>query len=181
LTVVLARSIDDLDRSDPAVFREIVAPLFEQAPHFLDRLVASRPFGSTEAMFERALEIALAMPEEEQIELIDAHPRLGAAPNSVSAMSFGEQGYDRSLDEDRAVDAEIARLNDAYEAKFGFRYCVFVAGRSRSELLPGMRAALDRDRNAELRRALIAVVHIARERYRKVERDEGAQRKPETG
>ena len=52
-------------------------------------------------------------------------------------------------------------MNDAYEARFGFRYCVFVAGRSRAELLPDVAAALDADRDAEIRRALDAVVDIA--------------------
>ena len=33
------------------------------------------------------------MPLDEKIELIDAHPRLGAPPATVSAMSFVEQGY----------------------------------------------------------------------------------------
>ena len=41
------------------------------------------------------------------------------------------------------VAAELERLNDAYEARFGFRYCVFVAGRPREALLPGMAAALE--------------------------------------
>ena len=61
--------------------------------------------------------------------------------------------------------AELDRLNAAYEARFGFRYCVFVAGRSRAELLPGIDAALDADRDAEIHRALDAVVDIARDRY----------------
>ena len=43
------------------------------------------------------------MPEAEQIELIDAHPRLGAPPATVSAASYREQGYDRDTTErDRA-------------------------------------------------------------------------------
>ena len=45
------------------------------------------------------------MPEAEQCELIDAHPRLGAPPGSVSALSFREQGYDRE-DADAAAEAE---------------------------------------------------------------------------
>ena len=61
--------------------------------------------------------------------------------------------------------AELDRLNDAYEARFGFRYCVFVAGRSRVALLPELVAALEADRDAELARALDAVVDIARDRY----------------
>ena len=128
----------------------------------------ARPFGSVEGFFDTARRIAHAMPLEEQIELIDAHPRLGASPGSVSALSFVEQGYDREGTErapETTVAAELERLNDAYEARFGFRYCVFVAGRSRAALLPEMAAALEADRAAELSRALDAVVDIARDRY----------------
>jgi 2-oxo-4-hydroxy-4-carboxy-5-ureidoimidazoline decarboxylase len=65
------------------------------------------------------------------------------------------------------VAAELARLNAAYEARFGFRYCVFVAGRPRSALLPEMARALGRDRDAELHRALDAVIDIAIDRQRR--------------
>jgi OHCU decarboxylase len=153
-----------LDALSESKFVAATAPLFEGAPRFLDRLAAARPFGDAETMFARAAEIALAMPEDEQIELIDAHPRLGAAPASVSAMSYREQGYDR---ETAAAMAELATLNAAYEARFGYRFCVFVAGRSRPELVPILRAALDADRQSELRRALGDVVAIARDRYRR--------------
>jgi 2-oxo-4-hydroxy-4-carboxy-5-ureidoimidazoline decarboxylase len=123
-------------------------------------------------MFERAREIAQAMPEAEQVELIDAHPRLGAAPASVSAPSFAEQGYGAgSAPPGDAVAAELAELNDAYEARFGFRYCVFVSGRPRAELLPGFRAALAAPRDAELRRAIDAVVDIAADRHRTLTED----------
>ena len=125
----------------------------------------ARPFGSVEALFARAREIAHAMPLDEQLELIDAHPRLGAPPASVSALSFEEQGYGGEGTERAPEAAELDRLNAAYEARFGFRYCVFVAGRSRAALLPGLIAALDADRDAEIARALDAVVDIARDRY----------------
>ena len=157
--------------ADRSLFETEIGPLFEGAPRFLDRLAAERPFESSESMFERARAIAHAMPEAEQLELIDAHPRLGAPPGTVSAHSFREQGYDRAEAEAgasaRAVDvaAELDRLNDAYEAEFGFRYCVYVAGRQRAELLPGITAALGADRSGEIHRALDAVVDIAADRY----------------
>ena len=164
-----------LDAVPAAVFEAAIAPFFEGAPAFLARIAAARPFGGWLALFEAARLIAHAMPAQEQVELIDAHPRLGASPASVSAMSFQEQGYEReaaanlaseaALDRDR-VAAELERLNLAYEARFGFRYCVFVAGRSRSELLPDMRAALARERDSELHRALDAVIDIAMDRQR---------------
>jgi 2-oxo-4-hydroxy-4-carboxy-5-ureidoimidazoline decarboxylase len=165
-------AIEELDRMSSDAFRAAMAPLFEGAPAFLARLAAARPHGSWEALFDRARELAHAMPEPDQLELIDAHPRLGAPPGSVSALSFVEQGYDREgagadAEAERArVGAELERLNDAYEAAMGFRYCVFVAGRPRAALLPAFRDALVADRQSELHRALDAVVDIARDRHR---------------
>jgi len=166
-------SIDELDRMPASDFVAAVAPLFEGAPRFLGRLAAARPFGSAETLFDRARAIAAAMPPDEKVELIDAHPQLGAPPSSVSARSFVEQGYDREPAaaqkaeeaERERVRAELDRLNAAYEARFGFRYCVFVAGRPRAALIPGMEAALGADRDAEIRRALDAVIDIAADRW----------------
>jgi 2-oxo-4-hydroxy-4-carboxy--5-ureidoimidazoline (OHCU) decarboxylase len=119
--------------------------------------------------------VALEMPEVDRLELVDAHPRIGAPPASVSALSFVEQGYDRDAAgtmaaeaERNRVGAELARLNAAYEARFGFRFVVFVAGRPRSAIIPLIEVALGGDRTAELRRALIDVVAIARDRASKL-------------
>jgi 2-oxo-4-hydroxy-4-carboxy--5-ureidoimidazoline (OHCU) decarboxylase len=149
---------------DPAT----LAVLFEGAPRFLARLAAAAPFRSDAELFARAREIAHAMPEADQLELIDAHPRLGAPPESVSAMSHVEQGYDRGAGTPVDVAAELERLNEAYEVRHGFRYCVFVAGRTREALLPGMAAAIEADRDAEIHRALDAVVDIAIDRRAKL-------------
>ena len=100
-------SIDRLDVIAPGAFAAAVAPLFEGARMFLGRLAMARPFGSVEALFARAREIAHAMPLDEKLELIDAHPRLGAPPADVSALSFVEQGYGRSGTE-RAPEAAAA-------------------------------------------------------------------------
>ena len=166
-------AIESINALSPAEAEAAFAPLFEGAPRFLARLVAARPFESWPAVFDVARSIAHAMPEPEQVELVDAHPRLGAPPGSVSVLSFVEQGYDREAAEGAAeaererVDAELERLNRAYEGRFGFRYCVFVAGRPRGELLAGFEAALSAERGAELARALDAVVDIAADRWRR--------------
>ena len=163
--------IDELDVIAPGAFAARVAPLFEGARGFLGRLAVARPFGTADGMFATARTIAHEMPDDEQIELIDAHPRLGAPPGSVSALSYVERGYAADAAQEAAdaeaarVAAELERLNAAYEQRFGFRYCVFVAGRPRADLLPEMEAALDADRDAEIGRALDAVVDIARARY----------------
>ena len=155
--------VAELDALPEDAFIDAVAPWFEGAPRFLARLARARPFRDESTLFARARELAHAMPQDEQLELIDAHPRLGAPPASVSAASFREQGYDR---ETTAAIEELGRLNAEYEARFGFRFCVFVNGRSRPELVPVLEAALHADRDSEIRRALDDVVAIAEDRYR---------------
>ena len=174
--MTIALDLHALNEAPTNAFQTALGPLFESAPRFLARLAAERPFDDWDRLFEIGRAIAHVMPEAEQIELVDSHPRLGAAPGTVSAMSFREQGYHEPAtrrtgttggaagDPDRHVAAELTRLNEAYEARFGFRYCVYVAGRSRAALLPEMRAALKGGREAELHRALDAVVDIAQAR-----------------
>jgi 2-oxo-4-hydroxy-4-carboxy-5-ureidoimidazoline decarboxylase len=166
------RATPELDTVDGDACRAALAPLFEGAPRFLARLCADRPFGDDARLFARARAIARAMPEPEQLELLDAHPRLGAPRESVSPLSFVEQGYDREAAaaadlEGARMARELERLNAAYEARFGFRYCVFVGGRPRVALLPEFEAALGAARAAEIARAIDAVVDIAADRYRK--------------
>ena len=161
-----------LDALPEDAFVAAAAPWFEGAPRFLGRLAADRPFGDARRLFERAEAIALAMPEDEQLELIDAHPRLGAPPATVSAASFREQGYDRETTE---AIAELERLNADYEGRFGFRFCVFVAARPRPALVPVLREALAADRDAEIRRALHDVVAIACDRFEREASDRAAE------
>ena len=169
-----APDIGMIDRLPPQFAAASLAPLFEGAPGFLRRLVDARPYETWPRLFEQAEKIALAMPETEQIELVDAHPRLGAPPGSVSALSFREQGYHAAAAEAAAeaervaVDRELRELNEAYERQFGFRYCVFVAGRPRAALLPDFRVAMDADRATELKRALVDVVRIAAARQQRL-------------
>ncbi len=166
--------IAELNRLPTDAFAQALAPLFEGAPAFLARLAADRPYRSYADLFERARAIALAMPEPEQIELIDAHPRIGADPGSVSELSYREQGYDRELSgADVAREhlaAQLGWLNAAYEARFGFRFVIFVARRPKEAILPIMEACLEADRDEEIRRALGDVVVIAADRWDKLNR-----------
>ena len=147
--------------------------LFEDAPGFVGRLVRARPFADEDELFARAEAIALRLPTAEAIELANAHPRLGAPRAAVSALSAREQGYDRVQDDAGADGSDLTdrleALNRAYEERFGFRYCVFVAGRPREALIPEWEERMaSGDRDGELERARRAVVAIARDRYRRL-------------
>ena len=114
--------------------RAILTTLFEGAPRFVDRMMEfDQQPDSWDDLFYQGEWTALTMPEEEQIDLLDAHPRIGAAPGSVSTLSHREQGYDQDAGTAQ-LQARLDELNDAYERRFGFRFVVFVKGRSRAAI-----------------------------------------------
>ncbi|HKV43523.1 MAG TPA: 2-oxo-4-hydroxy-4-carboxy-5-ureidoimidazoline decarboxylase [bacterium] len=131
-----------------------LAALFEGRTRFVERL-AERPDPLAEA---RALLACLS--EQEQREALNAHPPIGAG--GLSAASAREQG----VEDDPEVLAELVRLNRTYEAKFGFRFVVFVNRRPRSEILRVLRLRLTRTPEEELRTGLDELVSIALDRYR---------------
>jgi len=160
-------------------FAEELAPLFEGAAGFLGRLAAARPFEDDRELLEAAREVARTMPDADQIELLNAHPRIGAGPATVSAASFEEQGYgdEDAAPEDGAPDVdplveELAMLNDVYEGRFGFRFVVFVAGRPLAAIAPLIEAAMRNDRQAELGRGLDDVIDIAADRLGRLRGDD---------
>jgi len=108
-----------LDSLPAAGFIEAVAHLFEGAPGFLGRLAIDRPYGSWWNLLERARVIAQAMPEPEQVQLLNAHPRLGAPPESVSRLSFSEQGYDRVAEPEREAGVPLAGANPSVRPAWG--------------------------------------------------------------
>ena len=151
-----------LDALPEVEFVAAVGPWFEGAPRFLARLAAARPFGDEATLFRRAGELARGHARTRAARA-DRRPSPPgrAAGARLERASFREQGYDR---ESTAAIADLERLNAAYEERFGFRFCIFVNGRSRAELVPLLEAALLADRAAEIRRALADVVAIARDR-----------------
>ena len=171
---------DELNALPVDAFADEMAPLFEGAPAFLGGLATARPFESDRAMLAMAREVARSMPEADQLELLNAHPRIGADPGTVSPASFEEQGYDRpGTDEADPIADELVMLNDVYEQRFGFRFVVFVAARPLDAIGPLIEAAMRNDRQAELGRGLddvidIAADRLARERGDYPDRDPGA-------
>ena len=130
---------------------EELAELFEGRTRFVELLAeADDPLG-------RAREVAASLDDDEKKEVLDAHPAIGA--KTLSARSAAEQGTDEA--------AELSELNLAYEAKFGFRFVVFVNGRPKRELVPILRTRIERTREQELATALDELVSIAEDRWQR--------------
>ena len=131
-----------------------LADLFQARSRFVEALAEE------EDPLARAREVLSELPEEDRVEALAHHPRIGA-PN-LSSRSAAEQGTDA----DPAVLAELAELNAAYEERFGFRFVVFVDRRPRAEIVPVLRERLERTREEELETGCDELVAIALDRWR---------------
>ena len=131
---------------------EELAGLFGGRTRFVERL-AERADPLAEAR-----DLLRELPEAEQVEALNAHPPIGA--RGLTGRSGAEQG----ADDDAAVLARLAELNEAYEERFGFRFLVFVNRRPRREIVPVLEERLERTREQELETGLDELVAIARDR-----------------
>ncbi|ORE21451.1 hypothetical protein BCV71DRAFT_164784, partial [Rhizopus microsporus] len=84
--------IKELNEADFESFIKTVNTLFETAPPLAKRLYEKRPYSSYDALIDEADEIQSRLNEEERVEVINAHPRIGAPKQNLSAMSQREQG-----------------------------------------------------------------------------------------
>ena len=133
-----------------------LAELFEGHTRFVEQLARLEdPLG-------QARKVLADAPEEEQIEALGTHPRIGQRVN-ISEIAAKEQGSD----EDPVLLAALVKLNKSYEQKFGFRFVVFVDGRPRAEVLSVLRQRLQNSRDEELAAGLDDLVAIALDRWRK--------------
>ena len=139
------------------IARKDLAAIFERAPTLAERVRGD----DAASILESARSEMARMTEAERIAVLNAHPRIGADPASLSPLSRREQG-------DEAIPRELAALNDEYERRFGFRFVVFVAGRSKAEIVPVMRERLRRSRDEELATGLEEFLAIARDRLERV-------------
>ena len=123
-----------------------LTPLFSGRTRLVDELATrDDPLAVAE-------NVALALPAADQVAALATHPRIGEP-------SEEQRGAEPE------VLAELARLNDEYERRFGFEFVVFVDGRTRAELLPVLRERLENTRDEELEAGLRALCAIARDRW----------------
>jgi 2-oxo-4-hydroxy-4-carboxy--5-ureidoimidazoline (OHCU) decarboxylase len=137
---------------------EELAELFEGRTAFVERL-AHEP-----NPLVRARTLVHELPDEEKREVVNSHPAIGQR-KGLSRHSAAEQG----ADVDPEVIAELLRLNADYEERHGFRFCVFVNRRPKSEILEVLRTRIENPTDAELETALDELVAIAEDRWRSQE------------
>lgn len=148
---------------------EAIALLFEPCPtlsELISPLLDSSKGWPELTEKTRQLLLSLSPSDPRTAKIVAAHPRLGAKKVD-SKQSQAEQA---SLESTPEVAAQLEKLNARYERTFpGLRYVVFVAGRSRPEIMKDMQARIDEgDYAAEVSRAFNAMCDIAQDRCKKL-------------
>ncbi len=116
------------------------------------------PYRSADQLIAQMRALLPGLSEEEKVATLNAHPRIGEDPRRLSARSLEEQGADRL--------ADLSRLNDKYERRFGFRFVVFVNHRPQAAIVKVLQERLRRSREEEMEEGLRAIVDIAADRLR---------------
>lgn len=147
-------------------FNKVFKVLFEPCDELEKALLQRQPFESYSQLIDAAQEEISKMSESQRIAVVNAHPRIGAPKQSLSAMSALEQGSQEPNFEN--VLRILKTLNEAYENKFGFKFVVFVNGRPRSEIVKVLENRLLNDRLDELETGLKDMINIARDRLAKL-------------
>ncbi len=133
------------------------AEAFERAPLLAERVGEGDP----ETLLRRARELIAGMTEAERIAVLNAHPTIGSTAVLTARSAAEQRASERT---DRKILGALMKLNAKYEKHFGFRFVIFMNGRSRADILPVFEARLDRTRDEELATGIEEFLAIARDR-----------------
>ena len=154
-------TLAELNASDRDRFVDALGWVFEQSPWVASRAWHRRPFTDIAGLHAAMAAEVAAATRDEQIELLRAHPDLGARARRSDA-SIGEQA---GAGLDRLTPAEFERLhglNAAYRDRFGFPFLLAVKGSTKHQILDALEQRLKRACDEEFAEGLRQVYRIAR-------------------
>jgi len=99
------------------------------------------------------------LTDEEWLEAIKAHPRIGERGGDAPSSSEREQT--RAMQASDATLTALAAENRRYEERFGHVFLIFASGRSGDEILAELRRRLENAPAAELAEAKRELRQIA--------------------
>ena len=160
-----------LDRLNAAQADELAAVLrgANSSAAWAARLLAGRPYGSTDDAVAAAEKAVLALDDDEIDAALAGHPRIGERPGGAHA-----DGAEFSRSEQSGVDtgagtaARLAAGNAAYERRFGHVFLIRAAGRDAAAILAELERRLGNDPATERAEATAQLAEITALRMRQV-------------
>ena len=162
-------TLTDLNGCDQAGFTEHLRGIYEHSPWIPERAWAARPFASATALTLALQAVVNAATVDEQLGLIRAHPELAgkaAIAGELTDESTQEQGQSGLHLCSAEEFAALRRLNEEYNAKFGFPFILAVKGPdgkgfTRQHIIATFARRLKQQRGAEMAECLRQIKRIA--------------------
>lgn len=165
MTPDVDRALAHLNTMPPAALAELLRACCGSS-HWVERMVALRPFASRSALLAASDEVGRTLAREDWLEAFDHHPRLGEswamAPRGTQAQAWSEHELSSLAGVGVELRTALAQVNAAYEQRFGYICLVCASGRDSEELLAITRARMGNAPGIELR--------VAAEEHRKITR-----------
>ena len=158
-------TLADLNDMDSSGFAAAVGEAFELAPWVAEAAAARRPFDGVTGLHAAMMGAVRAAPHEAQLAFVRGHPDLAGKAARAGAVTEESRHEQASVGLDALSEAEFARfhrLNDAYQAKFGFPFIVCVRRHTRDSILAQFERRLHNDAGTEFAAALQEIFYITR-------------------
>ncbi len=120
------------------------------------RMADARPFESVETVQSEAERIWWDLAKEDWLQAFAAHPKIGgkkAEAAGAQSQAWSQKEQSGTAGAAAETMAELARLNEDYEARFGYIYIVCATGKTADEMLAILRARIQNGPEAELKMA----------------------------
>ncbi len=161
MTVALAA----LNQMSPADFAAVMGDTFERAPWVAEAAAQMRPFATVSDLHAAMIGIVRSAPREGQLAFLRQHPDLAGKAARAGEITRESRQEQASVGLDSLSEAEFVRfhrLNDSYQARFGFPFIICVRRHSRDSILAQFERRLINDQAAEFATAMQEVSYITR-------------------
>ena len=118
------------------------------------QVVEARPYDNLADLVARANEIWWSLDRDDWLEAFRSHPKIG---EKKAAEKVSTQARQWSSNEQAGVNTAstettdaLAKLNRAYEQKFGYIFIICATGKTSGEMLDALRERIDHDAAEEL-------------------------------
>jgi 2-oxo-4-hydroxy-4-carboxy-5-ureidoimidazoline decarboxylase len=145
-------------------FVKTLGGIFEKTPWVAEAAATSRPFPTRVALLQFMIAAVESAGPEPLLELIRAHPDLGARLQERAALtpeSLREQGGAGLFSIDESELDRLRALNNSYSEKFGFPFIICARLSSFDTIFESLQRRLENSRDSELAEAWHQIQKIA--------------------
>jgi OHCU decarboxylase len=161
--VVGTISLDEVKSMTEERFTEVFGHVVQDVPWAVERAFERRPFADTRALREAFQDAVLTGSSEQQLQMINAFPDLGAEDETGHALAVDHVALSNLAEEDHD---DVVELAGAYREHFGFPLVICARETEHFDrVIKNGWSRMDNSTPAEKAFALIEIAKIANYRF----------------